>query len=130
MSSYVFATPDLLAIAANDVSGIGSSLSAANAAAAAPTSSVLAAAADEVSAAIASLFSGHAEQYQALSAEITQFHDQFVQTLKSGGLAYAATEAASATPLQGIADILSPWRNFTGRPLFGAGTDQRRRQRP
>ena len=42
--SYVIAAPDMLAAAAADVAGIGSSLSAANAAAAAPTTGVLAAA--------------------------------------------------------------------------------------
>ncbi len=121
--SYLTAIPDLLAEAASDVSGIGSSLSAANAAAAGPTASVIAAAEDEVSAAIASLFSGHAAQYQELSATVAKFHDQFVQGLKSGGFAYAAAEAANATPLQSISDLLSPWRTFTGRPLFGNGLD-------
>ncbi len=41
--SYVIAAPELLAAAASDVAGIGSSLSAANAAATAPTTSVVAA---------------------------------------------------------------------------------------
>ncbi|WP_414855596.1 PE family protein, partial [Mycobacterium gordonae] len=51
------AAPELLAAAAADVAGIGSSLRAANSAAAVPTTAVLAAAGDEVSVAIASLFS-------------------------------------------------------------------------
>ena len=59
--SYVIAATDMLAAAAADVAGIGSSLSEAHAAAAAPTTAVIAAAEDEVSAAIASLFSGHAQ---------------------------------------------------------------------
>ncbi len=42
--SYVLAAPDMLAAAASDVAGIGSSLSAANVAAAAPTTGVMAAA--------------------------------------------------------------------------------------
>lgn len=74
--SYPIATPDLLAAAANDVEGIGSLLSTANAAAAAPTTTLLAAAGDEVSAAVAALFSGHAQYDQALSARVAAFHDQ------------------------------------------------------
>ena len=55
--SYVVAFPEMLSAAAPDLAGIGSSLSEANAAAVAPTTGVMAAAGDEVSAAIASLFS-------------------------------------------------------------------------
>nr|WP_265323853.1 PE family protein [Mycobacterium tuberculosis] len=54
--------------AAADVAGIGSAISAANAAALAPTSVLAAAGADEVSAAVAALFSAHAGQYQQLGA--------------------------------------------------------------
>lgn len=53
--SYVLATPEMVAAAANNLAQIGSTLSAANAAALAPTTGVLAAGADEVSAAVASL---------------------------------------------------------------------------
>ena len=66
--SYVVATPEMLAAASADLEGIRSALSGANAAAAAPTSGVLAAGADEVSVALATLFSGHAELYQALDS--------------------------------------------------------------
>src|SRR4051812_29655074 len=91
--------PEALATATADVAGIGSALSEANAAAASTTSGVLAAGADEVSTAIASLFSGHAVNYQALSAQLARFHDQFVQALRSSGNAYAAAEAANVSPL-------------------------------
>ena len=66
--SFVIAVPEFVASAATDLSNIGSGLSAANAAAVAPTTAVVAAAGDEVSAAIASLFSGHAKEFQALGA--------------------------------------------------------------
>ncbi len=79
--SYVIAAPDMLATAATDVAGIGSSLRAAHAAAATQTTTVMAAAGDEVSTAIAALFSGHAQQYQALSAQAAAFHTQFVRAL-------------------------------------------------
>ena len=79
--SYLIATPEILTIAARDVAGIGSLLSAANAAAAAPTTGVLVAAADEVSAQIAALFGAHARGYQALSVQAAAFHSEFVLSL-------------------------------------------------
>ena len=91
------------------MAGIGSSLSAANATAAASTTAVIAAAEDEVSAAIASLFSGHGQQFQALSAQAAAFHAQFVQALNAGAGAYASSEAANAGLLQTLAqDLLDP----------------------
>ena len=97
--SFVVTAPEVLGLVAADVAGIGSSVSAANAAAAAPTTAVLAAADDEVSAAITAVFSSHARQFQALSAQAAAFHDQFVQILKSGAGSYTSTEAANASPL-------------------------------
>src|ERR1700723_2065283 len=97
--SYVIAAPELLTATASDVAGIGSSLRAANSAAAAQTTAVVAAAEDEVSAAIASLFSGHGQTFQTLSAQASAFHSQFVQALNSAGSAYGAAEAAGASPL-------------------------------
>ncbi len=64
-----------------DLARIGSQVSAASAVAAMPTTEVVAAGADEVSAGIAALFSAHAQEYQALSAQAAAFHDQFVHTL-------------------------------------------------
>ncbi|MBX9983653.1 MAG: PE family protein, partial [Mycobacterium gordonae] len=58
--SFVFATPELMTAAATDLASLGSAVSAANAAATAPTVSMLAAGADEISAAVAAVFSGHA----------------------------------------------------------------------
>jgi PE family len=54
---------------------------------------VVAAAGDEVSAAIASLFSGHAQAYRSLSAQAAVFHAQFVRAL-SGAALLALTAAA------------------------------------
>jgi hypothetical protein len=109
--SYLIAAPDMLAAAAADVAGIGSSLSAANGAAVAPTTGIVVAAEDEVSAAIAALFSGHGQAYQAVSAQAAAFHSQFVQALAGAGNSYAATEAANASLLlkiveQDVAEIV------------------------
>jgi hypothetical protein len=62
MSSFVIASPDVLAAGAQDLTGIGSAVRAANAAAAASTTSVVAAASDEVSAAISARFGGYGEE--------------------------------------------------------------------
>jgi hypothetical protein len=100
--SFIFATPEYLAGAASDLAHIGSTISSANAAALAPTSSVLAAGADEVSAGIAALFDAHAQVYQALSAQAAFFHQQFVELMSGGAAQYALTEAANASPLQTV----------------------------
>jgi hypothetical protein len=97
--SYVIAAPDMLAASAADVAGIGSSLSEANAAAAASTTRVIVAAGDEVSAAIASLFSSHGQQFQALSAQAAAFQEQFVQALTTGARSYVSAEAANLAAL-------------------------------
>jgi hypothetical protein len=79
--SYVIAAPEMMTAAATDVANIGSALSAAKAAAAAPTTGIVVAAEDEVSAAIAAVFSAHGRGFQALGARAAAFHEQFVQLL-------------------------------------------------
>ncbi|WP_131806177.1 PE family protein, partial [Mycobacterium alsense] len=126
--SFLVTVPDVVATAAENVAGIGSSLSAVNAAAAGPTTGLVAAAEDEVSAAIAALFSGHAAEYQAISAQVAAFHERFVQALAGAGGAYAAAEAANASPLQALGqDVLgainTPTQLLLGRPLIGNGAN-------
>ena len=94
--SYVTTQPEALTAAASALQGIGSSLSAQNAAAAAPTTGVVPAAADEVSALTAAQFAAHAQMYQAVSAQATAVHEMFVNTLGVSSGSYAATEAANA----------------------------------
>ena len=117
---FVIAQPDLMAAAATNLANIGSAITEANAAAAGQTTAVLAAGADEVSAAIAAVFGAHAQGYQALGAQATAFHQQFVQALSAGAGAYAASEAASASPLetalqQLLAVINAPTEMLLGR---------------
>jgi hypothetical protein len=94
--SFVSAQPDELTAAADNLQGIGSAMTAQNAAAAAPTTGVVPAAADEVSALTAAQFATHAEMYQVISAQATAIHEMFVSTLGAGAGSYAATEAANA----------------------------------
>lgn len=105
--SYVLATPEMVAAAANNLAQIGSTLSAANAAALAPTTGVLAAGADEVSAAVASLFSGHAQAYQTLGTQAAAFHERFIQALSTAAGAYGSAEAANASPLQQALNVIN-----------------------
>ena len=105
--SYVIAAPAYVEAAATDLANIGSAISDANSAALVPASSVLPAGADEVSAAIASLFEAHAQVYQALSAAAQAFHIQFVQLMSTGAEQYAVTEAANASPLQTVQNLLT-----------------------
>ena len=97
--SYITAAPEMIASAATDVASIGSTLNAARADAAAPTTAVLAAAEDEVSAAIAKLFSGHGQAFQTLGAQAAAFHAEFVRTLSGDAGTYADTEAGNAQRL-------------------------------
>ena len=126
--SFLIAVPEMVAAAATDLARVGSALSAANAAAVVPTSSVIAAGADEVSATIAALFGAHAQAYQALSAQAATFHTQFVQALTAGANSYAGAEAANASPLQAaqqdaLRAINAPSQALLGRPLIGNGAN-------
>jgi PE family len=94
--SYVTTQPQMLSAAAGDLHGIGSAMSAENAAAAGPTTGVVPAAADEVSALTAAQFGAHAQMYQVISAQAAAIHDQFVATLKTSARSYLATETANA----------------------------------
>ncbi|OOD96916.1 PE family protein [Mycobacterium tuberculosis] len=77
--SFVIAAPEALDSAATDLVVLGSTLGAADAAAAATTTGIVAAAQDEVSAAIAALFSAHGRAYQVASAQAAAVHAQFIR---------------------------------------------------
>ena len=93
--SFVTTQPEALAAAASTLQGIGSTMSAQNAAAAAPTTGVVPAAADEVSALTAAQFAAHAQMYQAVSAQAQAIHETFVNTLGMSSGSYALTEIAN-----------------------------------
>jgi hypothetical protein len=125
---FVIAAPELITAAAADLTGIFSTITEANAVAAAPTMGVLAAGADEVSATIATLFGEHAQAYQALSTQAAAFHAQFVKTVNAAASAYASSEAANASPMQTALNVLNaPTQALLDRPLIGNGTTRRRR---
>src|ERR1700751_6038099 len=116
--SLVIATPDVMAAAATDLANIGSTIRAADAAAATQTTGVLVAAEDEVSAAIAAVFSAHGQGFQALGAQAAVFHAQFVQALTEGAGSYVSAEAANvaaftANPAQTIQQDLQSLAMFS-----------------
>jgi hypothetical protein len=94
--SFVTTQPEQMAAAAGELAGIGSQMSAQNAAAAGPTTGVVPAAADEVSALTAAQFAAHAQTYQTMSAAAAAIHEMFVNTLGTSAGSYAATEASNA----------------------------------
>ncbi len=104
--SYVLALPETMSAAATRVAAIGSVVAAANQGVAGSTTGVLAAAEDEVSAAIAALFSSYGRGQQALFAQAAAFHEAFVRALTGAAGAYAAAEAANASPLATLEQAL------------------------
>jgi hypothetical protein len=102
--SFVTTQPDALDYAAGRLEGIGTSLAAQNASAAASTTGVAPAAADEVSALQATQFSAYGNLYQQVSAEATAINQAFVQMLGLSGDSYGTTEAtnSAATGTSGL----------------------------
>ncbi|OBF74548.1 hypothetical protein A5750_12740 [Mycobacterium sp. 852002-51613_SCH5001154] len=99
--SFVTTQPDLLLAAAGQLQAIGSAVTAANSMAAFSITGVVPAAADEVSAMTAAAFAGYGQQYQAISAQASMIHEQFVSALGRSADSYAATEAANRTQMVG-----------------------------
>ncbi len=93
--------PQLLATAAGDAQQINSAIGQARVAAAGPTTSVVAAAQDEISAVTAQLFGTYGQEYQALLAQASAFHEKFVAALSAAGNAYAGAEVAASNLLDG-----------------------------
>ena len=122
--SVLVVAPELVTSAADDLESIGSALNAAHHAAAVRTTGLAAAAADEVSAAMASLFTKYGQEFQALGAHARAFHQQFSQALSSGSRWYLAAEAAGASMLQTaqhnlVTAVNAPAEALLGRAVLG-----------
>jgi hypothetical protein len=119
--SFVTVVPELVTDAATRLANIGSTLSAAYAAASVSTTQVEVAAQDEVSASITGVFRSYAQQYRAVIAQGGLFHAQFVQVLSTGAGAYAATEAAATqltSPAQALQNLPTVAANAAAN-IFG-----------
>jgi hypothetical protein len=76
---------------------------------------------DQVSAAIAAVLGTHALEYQTVSAEVADFHAQFVGALNSSASQYLSTEAANAE--QSLLNAVnSPAQALLGHSLLGTAT--------
>ncbi|MBS0550508.1 MAG: PE family protein [Proteobacteria bacterium] len=98
--SFVMVKPEVLSAAAGNLSEVAAALSAANVDAVKgqgmPTTSLAPAASDEVSAATAAQFASHSALYQQVSAQAAAIHEQFANTLSTGGGSYQATDPQQA----------------------------------
>lgn len=100
--SFVNVAPEYVVAAATDLSGIGSTIEAANCAAAVSITAVAPPAADTVSAQLAQLFGGHAQTYQSVSAQAAAFHSSFVDTFSASAAGYARAEVANTAPMRSL----------------------------
>ncbi|WP_407685628.1 PPE family protein, SVP subgroup [Mycobacterium sp. HUMS_1102779] len=125
--SFLTTVPEELLAAAAQLGAIGSSLTAQNAGAAAPTTTIAPAAADQVSQLQAGIFSAYGTMYQQIAAEAQAMHEQFVNTLGLSSGTYSATEAANASssaassPIGSLTAFLNNASTFLGGPANSAG---------
>jgi PE family len=119
--SFVNVAPETVSSSAGDLDGLRSALNAANAAAAPPTTGIAPPAMDQVSAAITAALGTHALEYQTVSAQVADFHAQFVGALNSTASQYLTTEAANAE--QSLLNaVTTPAQALLGHSLLGAAT--------
>jgi hypothetical protein len=120
---HLVTAPQILASTAADIEEIGSAISAANASAAGPTTGLVAAAEDEVSEAIAKLFGGYGQQYQAILTQATAFHNEFTQALAAAGNTYAQAEAGNvAATSNALGGLGARIQTLLGRTPIGSGS--------
>jgi broad specificity phosphatase PhoE len=124
--SGLLVMPEILDMAATDLTQIGSAVGANNLAAAIPTTQLTAAAADEVSAAIAVVFGAHAKEFQAEAALAAAYHEQFVHELAAAAASYAGAEATVNTMLQGVVTAVNTaasngFQTFVYGPIHATG---------
>jgi PE family/PPE-SVP subfamily C-terminal region len=122
--SFLTTIPEELLAAAAQLEGVGTSLAAQNAGAAAPTTSVAPAAADPVSTIQAAIFSTYGTMYQQIAAQAQEIQQQFVQTLGLSSGTYTATEAANAadaTPADQFSAFLTNAATILGGPTTSVG---------
>ena len=122
--SILTTIPEELLAAAAQLQGVSSSLTAQNAGAAAPTTTIAPAASDQVSALQAALFASYGTLYQQIAAEAQAIQQQFVQNLglSSGNYATAeAANAAQATPAEQFQTFVNGVATFLGGPTTSVG---------
>jgi PE family/PPE-SVP subfamily C-terminal region len=122
--SFLTTIPQELLSAAAQLEGIGTSLTAQNAGAAAPTTSIAPAAADPVSILQSGIFSTYGTLYQQFAAEAQAIQQQFTSTLGLSSGTYSAAEAsnASATTAQSaLTNFIGNFSTLIGGPVTSFG---------
>ncbi len=114
--SFLTTVPEELAAAAAQLTAIVSSLSAQNAGAAAPTTTIAPAAADSVSLTQAGIFTAFATEYQQIAAEAQAVQEQIASTLGLSSGTYATTEASNASQAASPSGIINSIYNFLSNP--------------
>ncbi len=124
--SFLTTVPEELSAAAAQLAAIGSSLTAQNAGAAAPTTAIAPAAADQVSALQAGIFTAYGTLYQQIAAEAQAMQEQFVNTLGLSSGTYSSAESANAAasglsgPANSISGAINNLSTFLGGPGYSA----------
>lgn len=130
--SFVITTPEFVGAAAQDLAGINSTLAEAATAATTPTTRLMAAGADEISTAVAELFGNFGQEFHALAAQASAFHEQFVGLLNASAGAYLSTEIANAertlasavnTPAQSLANDFNTFGAAVAAPYQALGSN-------
>lgn len=122
--SFLTTVPEELLAAAAQLGSIGSNLSAQNAGAAAPTTTIAPAAADQVSQLQAGIFSAYGTMYQQIAAEAQAMQEQFVHTLGLSSGTYASTEASNAAASAAtdpISNFFNELSTMFGGPVTSTG---------
>lgn len=117
--SLLSTIPAELLAAAAQLEGIGTSLTAQNAAAATSTAAVAPAASDSVSQLQAGIFSAYGTLYQQIAAEAQAIQQQFVQVLGLSSGSYSTAEATNATA-QSATDNVTNFLNSLSTFLGGS----------
>jgi hypothetical protein len=116
--TYVTTELQLLAAAAADAAGIGSTINEASAAAAGRITGVVPAAVDEVSSATATLFNAYAGEFRALLGQAEAFHARFAEALSAAGSAYARAEAVNAASAANVTLVMGGSGNPNPPPSY------------
>jgi hypothetical protein len=122
--SFLTTVPEELLAAAAQLGAIGTNLTAQNAGAAAPTTTIAPAAADSVSQLQAGIFGAYGTMYQQIAAEAQAMQEQFVHTLGLSSGTYATTEAANASaasPVSGLSGLINDISTLLGGPTTSIG---------
>ena len=94
--SFLTAIPEELLAVSAQLAAITTSLTAQNAGAAEPTTTIIPAASDPVSAQQAGIFAAYGAMYQQIAAEAQTIQEQYASTLGLSSGTYSSTEAANA----------------------------------